>query len=86
MTHKEFTSWLEGYLDAKSNSLVKKDILEIRNKLSEVNSDIQKIETPAMPWTTDTKPDKYQIICDAEEQPKGSADTGVDNVYKDEIK
>jgi hypothetical protein len=43
-----------------------------------------------MPDTTDDNPYKH-IICDAAEAPKGSADdgslkdTGLDNVYNDEL-
>jgi len=95
MTYKEFTYWMKGIVDSTEFIPTKKTWDMIVDKIKTVEDEEMPLHyTPQpmipMPDTTDDNPYKH-IICDAAEAPKGSADdgslkdTGLDNVYNDEL-
>ena len=96
MTHKEFSFWIKGIVDSTEFMPTKKtwDIIVDKVKLLEGDEiPLHYSPQPLIPIPDTTEKNPYEhIICDAKEEPKGSAhpgklnETDMDNVFKNEIK
>ena len=93
MDSNEFRYWIKGIVDSTNFMPTKKTWDAIVDKLETVEDDegpeIHYSPQPIIPMPNTTRENPHEIICDAKEVTKGSADTGKwdsgNNVYKDEL-